>query len=112
MGWRKRGRSYDSSSGVGSAIGIKTGKVINYATRNTKCRHDKCKSWCRFSNDPLNYRHSDLPGGKDLKGDDLRASIEDSLRPFLTKQAAAKMAPGGSSQPNECLNSVIGSKAP
>lgn len=37
MGWRKRCRSQDSSSGMGSAIGLKTGKVVNYATRNTMC---------------------------------------------------------------------------
>lgn len=35
MGWRKRGKSYDSSSDVGTAVGLKTGKVVNYATRNT-----------------------------------------------------------------------------
>lgn len=38
MGWRKRGRRYDSSSGVGTAVGLKTGKVISYSTRNTMCR--------------------------------------------------------------------------
>ena len=38
MGWRKRGKSYDSLSGVGTAVGLKTGKVISYATRNTLCR--------------------------------------------------------------------------
>lgn len=38
MGWRKRGKSYDSSSGVGTAVGLKTGKILNYATRNTMCR--------------------------------------------------------------------------
>lgn len=38
MGWRKRGRSHDSSSGVGTAVGLQTGKVISYATRNTMCR--------------------------------------------------------------------------
>lgn len=32
MGWRKRGRSHDSSSGVGTAVGMKTGKVLSYAT--------------------------------------------------------------------------------
>ena len=42
--------------------------------------HSKCKdSWCKYSGDPENYRHNDLPGGKDLKGDDLRACIEDAL---------------------------------
>ena len=38
MGWRKRGKSYDSSSGVGTGVGLKTGKVISYATRNTLYR--------------------------------------------------------------------------
>ena len=38
MGWRKRGRSDDSSSGVRTAVGLQTGKVISYATRNTICR--------------------------------------------------------------------------
>lgn len=33
------------------------------------------------------------------------------IKPFLTEEAA-KMAPVGSSQRNECLNSMIGSKVP
>ena len=37
MGWRKRGRSHDLSSGMGSAIGVKTRKVLSYAARNTMC---------------------------------------------------------------------------
>ena len=74
--------------------------------------HSKCKEWCRYSCDPDNYHHSDLPGGKDLKGDDLQACIEDALQPFLTEKAAKKMAPVGSSQRNECLSIIVGSKAP
>lgn len=249
MGWRKRGRSYDSSSGAGTAIGLKTGKVLSYATRNTLCRvcdeaqkkkqesgahdcrrnhhsssksmeanvavelfssavksgasysvyvgdddsttenclktlvnypiekwsdinhasrllgsrlysakakvkgltptvigyiqkcftycinqnagkpkalqeglssivphafgeHESCKEWCKYKKDPANYTHSELSGGKDLNGDDLRACIEDAMQPFLSEEAAKKMAPVGSSQRNECVNSVIGSKAP
>lgn len=38
MSWRKRGKAYDFSSGMGSAIGVTTGKVISYATRNLECR--------------------------------------------------------------------------
>ena len=38
MGWRKHGKSYDSTSRVGTAVGLKTGKVISYATQNTLCR--------------------------------------------------------------------------
>ncbi|KAJ7389773.1 hypothetical protein OS493_029195 [Desmophyllum pertusum] len=34
MGWRKRGKSYDSSSRVGTAVGLKTGNILNYATRS------------------------------------------------------------------------------
>ena len=249
MGWRKRCRSQDSSSGMGSAVGLKTGKVVSFTTRNTMCRicekaeqenrqpsshdcrrnhegssksmeanaavqlfseapkrgvifstyvgdddsttesrlkalvnydiekwsdinhacrtlssrlysakkkvkgltptvigyiqkcftycikqnkgkpfalleslsvivphafgdHSKCKEWCNYSRDPENYRHTDLPGGKDLKGDDLKACIEDALQPFLTERAAEKMAPVGSSQRNECVNSIVGSKSP
>ncbi|KAK3744034.1 hypothetical protein QZH41_002505 [Actinostola sp. cb2023] len=74
--------------------------------------HSKCKEWCKYSSDPENYHHTDLPGGKDLKGDDLRACIEDALHPFLSDKAAQKMVPVGSSQRNECLNSIVGSKAP
>ena len=37
-GGRKRCRSQDSSSGMGSAVGLKTGKVVSFATRNTMCR--------------------------------------------------------------------------
>ena len=250
MGWRKRGRSHDSSSGVGTAVGLQTGKVISYATRNTICRvcaeaqkknqeavahdcrknhqgssksmeanvavelfsgalssgvayttyvgdydsateshlktlatydiekwsdinhasralgtrlyaakgkvkgltpniisyiqrcftycvnqnkgqplllmegfstivphafgdHNKCSaSWCGYKKDPKGYKHGDLPGGKDLKGEDLRAVLEDALRPFMCEESAKKLAPGGSSQRNECVNSVVGSKAP
>ena len=75
-------------------------------------KHEKCKEWCRYNEDPINYRHNDLPGGRDLKGADLRTSIEDALKPFLTEEAARKLAPVGSSQRNKCLNFVVSSKEP
>ena len=34
------------------------------------------------------------------------------MKPFLTEEAAKKLAPCGSSQRNECVNSSIGTKAP
>ena len=34
------------------------------------------------------------------------------MKPFLTEEAAQKLAPCGSSQRNECVNSFIGTKAP
>ena len=74
--------------------------------------HEKCKEWCSYNEDPINYRHNDLPGGRDLKGADLRTSIEDALKPFLTEEDARKLAPVGSSQRDKCRNSVVGSKEP
>lgn len=40
-------RPYDSSLGVGTAVGLPTSKVISYATRHTICWvyvHDCCKN--------------------------------------------------------------------
>ncbi|XP_046587819.1 uncharacterized protein LOC124292972 [Neodiprion lecontei] len=40
MGWSKRGngRSYDSLNGYGAIIGFFSGKVLDFATRNRKCK--------------------------------------------------------------------------
>lgn len=243
MSWRKRGKAYDSSSGMGSAIGLKTEKVIAYATRNLQCRtceqaeesqssvtthdcrrnyegssksmdsnvaiqmfneaplqgmrfstyvgdedsttesrlkilvdydiekctlssrlygmkgkvkgmsgpvityvqkcfgyaikqnqndapklkqsleliiphafgdHDGCKdvTWCKFKDDPQNYVHLDLPGGKDLQGEDLRSALDDAMKPFLCEEAVKKLGHVGSTQRNKSLNGVIGFKNP
>ena len=37
MGWQKRGRAHNSLSGVGVAIGVLSGKVFIYGTRNRTC---------------------------------------------------------------------------
>ena len=37
MGWQKRGRAMNSLTGVGHAVGVKTGKIISYATRSKRC---------------------------------------------------------------------------
>lgn len=54
MGWSKRGngRSYDSLNGYGAIIGFLSGKVLDFATRNRKCKkcdlgHDKNDHDCR-----------------------------------------------------------------
>lgn len=40
MGWSKRGngKNYDSLNGYGTIIGFLSGKILDYATRNRKCR--------------------------------------------------------------------------
>lgn len=54
MGWSKRGngRSYNSLNGYGTIIGFLSGKILDFASRNRKCRlcdkgHDKSKHDCR-----------------------------------------------------------------
>ncbi|XP_074108430.1 uncharacterized protein LOC141533438 [Cotesia typhae] len=60
MGWSKRGngRSYDSLNGYSTIIGFLSGKILDYATRNRKCKkcdlgHKKDDHDCR-----LNFRGS------------------------------------------------------
>ena len=40
MGWSKRGngRSYDSLNGYGAIIGFLGGKILDFSTRNRKCK--------------------------------------------------------------------------
>ena len=56
MGWHTRssGYQYDSLGGVDHLIGIQSGKVLEYATANRKCRmcdkgHVKTDHDCRFN---------------------------------------------------------------
>ena len=38
MGWQKRGRAFNSSTGHGATMSMSSGKVLAYGTRNKKCR--------------------------------------------------------------------------
>lgn len=38
MGWQKRGKVHNSSTGHGAVLGVKTGKVLDLDTRNKTCR--------------------------------------------------------------------------
>lgn len=37
MGWQKRGKGHNSLKGVGSMVGLRSGKVLAYSTRNKRC---------------------------------------------------------------------------
>ena len=65
-----------------------------------------------FKEDPKSYKHTDLPGGNDLVGNGLRAFLEETLKPYMTDKAVDKVSSLGSTQRNESLNGVIGSKNP
>ena len=38
MGWQKKGRGFNSLTGYGAVMGLKTGKVMGYSSRNKRCR--------------------------------------------------------------------------
>ena len=75
--------------------------------------HGECDAtWCGALKDPSNYQYKDLPGGKQLSDDNLRAAIENAIKPFQTDEWCEKLANCGSSQANECVNGVVATKAP
>ena len=71
--------------------------------------HASCdESWCRAKQDPLNYKHSDLPYGKELFRDELQKSVQTIFDDYCTDLVQIL----ANSQRNEALNSIIGSKTP
>jgi len=83
--------------------------IVPHAFGDHECSN---KSWCRAKQDPLNYKHSDLPYGKDLFGDQLLKSIQAIFDEYCTDLVVKKLSPAANSQRNEALNSIIGSKNP
>ena len=76
-------------------------------------KHEKCDElWCQFRKDPLSYRHSELPFGKDLYGDALEAALNAIFDDYSTDIVVKKLAPATNSQRNEAFNNVVGSKNP
>ncbi|PFX19079.1 hypothetical protein AWC38_SpisGene16524 [Stylophora pistillata] len=71
--------------------------------------HSSCGDWCGYLKNPESYKHRGLPHGKDLTDKSLRQSLEKIIAVYASN--AKKLAPLGSSQANEALN-TIGSKAP
>ena len=75
--------------------------------------HTCCNvSWCGFKQNPVAYKHTDLPNGKDLFGDSLKKALSDILDKYSTDIVVNKLTPCANSQRNESLNSTIGSKNP
>ena len=72
--------------------------------------HGRCGPWCRFKENPKAYKHKYLPGGKDLTGNGVRAFLEETTAKFATSEYIKKLEQLGSTQRNESLNNVIGSK--
>ena len=64
------------------------------------------------SSNPVAYKHTDLPNGKDLFGDSLKIALSDILDEYSTDIVVNKLTPCANSQRNESLNSTIGSENP
>ena len=71
--------------------------------------HSKCGQWCRYLEDPENYRHRSLPGGKDLKDPDTKNALERIMQ--MQIQNADNLAPVLNSQTNEAFNATVSTKA-
>ena len=103
--------SYATAQNKGDSKGIQAAvrSIVPHAFGD----HSNCVgSWCGFKNDPVSYRHKDLPYGKDLYGEKLQSALNNIFNDYCTNAVAEKLAPMTNSQRNEALNSVIGSKNP
>ena len=103
--------SYCVSQNTGNPLALQ--KALKNTVPHAFGNHASCdESWCRAKQDPLNYKHSDLPYGKDLFGDELRKSVQTIFDDYCTDLVVEKFVSAANSQRNEALNSIIGSKNP
>ena len=70
--------------------------------------HTYCQEWCGFIKNSENYKHANLPYGKDLTYESLHKSLS---KPF-TSLNANKLAFLSSTQANESFNNTVACKAP
>ena len=73
-------------------------------TRN----HVHYQEWCGFTKDPENYKHHNLPYGKELSDESLHKVLSD----MFSSLDANKLAFLSSTQANESFNNTVASKAP
>ena len=75
--------------------------------------HSNCsESWCKYKQDPANYKHAHLPYGKDLYGNPLKSALENIFSQYYSDIVIKKLTPAANSQRNESFNSTVGSKIP
>ena len=69
--------------------------------------HENCDiTWCRSKEDPISYKHKDLPRGKDLFRAKVRSSLHNLFKEYCSDSVAEQLAPLTNSQRNEALNSA------
>ena len=85
---------------MGDCESLKQGlkNIIPHAFEEHTC----CNvSWCGFKQNPVAYKHTDLPNGKDLFGDSLKIALHDILDEYSTDIVVNKLTPRANSQTNE-----------
>ena len=66
---------------------------------------------CGFVQNPNTYKHSNVPYGKDLQGDELRKDLT-NLFQIYADHASKLLTPLGSTQSNENFNQMVSAKTP
>ena len=98
--------NYMLQQNFGKPEGIKAGTkaVVEHMFGN----HAYCKEWCGYVKDPNNYKHQNLPYGKDLSNE----ALHTSLSQLFNSLDVNKLAFLGSTQANESFNNTFISRAP
>ena len=86
--------------------------IVPHAFGDHEVCEDLQKEYRQFLKDPENFQHKYLEKGEDLLGDGLRSYIEEKISNFTTDEFVRKLAPCGSTQVNENLNMIVGTKNP
>ena len=84
--------------------------IVPHAFGDHQVYEDLQIEWCQFLKDPENFQHKYLEKEEDLLGDGLRRYIEENISNFTTDEFGRKLAPCGSTQVNENLNMIVGTK--
>ena len=75
--------------------------------------HSGCSnSWCRYQQNPNEYKHTNLSHGRNLHGDALKSALTEIFSQYYSDIVVKKLVPAVNSQRNKSFNSVIGSNAP
>ena len=86
--------------------------IVPHAFRDHKVCKDLQIEWCQFLKDPENFQHKYLENEEDLLVDGRRSYIEKKMSNFTTDEFVKKLAPCDSTQVNENLNMIVGTKNP
>ena len=72
--------------------------------------HESCGKWYGYLRNPGRYKHATLLYGRDLTDLKLKKDLKKIFENFADR--SEELAPSESTQANEAINSIVGSKAP